>query len=780
MKNKLSASASMTPLLAGIFALSLAALTLEIVLARIFSVLFSYHYVFMVVSMALLGLSAGAVYEYLRGRAGVRRDRPPLEIWGACAAGSICATIFLIELVGAWAHLLLLVGIALPPFFFVGATLSGVFRWLPEKIAPLYAADLIGAAFGCFGALWGLDSLGGPATILAAATVAAAAALFFGLRCSDGSAKWGSAACLLTGLLLLLDLFLGVAGPVPIRDDPDKELFQKISDVSIGGEIVESRWSSFGRSDLVRYRKYPGSMGMYIDGAAGTSMYRWDGRLPVNIDRETLLSQPFPGVFPFAFMGSQQKRSALIIGPGGGRDVLATLMAGVKQIVAVEVNPDFVALVREHEAYNGRIYTGFEQVEVVIDEGRSFLQRSEKTYDAIMLALPSTKSARAEGHALAEQFLYTREAFKEYLEHLGKDGSLILVAHHHTEALKLVATAVAVLNGLGQSTTEAMRHIYYVDHEELPTVVVRKDPLDQGTAAAMVPYLKPGGPFGQKPFVPLPANGRNEQLAQMEPTLLALARGSTRLDELVARAPADLVPATDNQPFFSKFERGLPIVLQEILVLATILLAVVLVAPAIHRRRSPANPNSGRWTFPLLFLGLGTGFMLIELSLFQKLVLYLGHPTFALALLLSSLLVGGGLGSMVSGTIHTPSLPSALTRTCLAIAAAVILSSLVLDSVLTRLQPLDGLPAVVAALGIGGLGVLMGVPFPSAIRLMFHAGLTSEIPWMWGINGAASVFGSVLAMVLAVWAGYGMVLLVGALMYVAVGLIGCILKPSRT
>lgn len=197
----------------------------------------------------------------------------------------------------------------------------------------------------------------------------------------------------IVSVLLGANLIGAYLPDVPIGTNPDKEIHHALHESSSPGRIVETRWSAFGRTDLVEYQDEPEEMDIFIDGTAGTPMYKFNGDFNDPGSRINSL-KAFPGYFPFFFLKEEERDNALIIGPGGGRDILLARMGGVGKITAVEVNRDLVDIVRQYSWYNGGIYD-LDNVDVVVDEGRNFLKRQKGKYDIIMLSLPVTKPVEA-------------------------------------------------------------------------------------------------------------------------------------------------------------------------------------------------------------------------------------------------------------------------------------------------------------------------------------------------------------------------------------------------
>src|SRR5450830_512398 len=225
-----------------------------------------------------------------------------------------------------------------------------------------------------------------------------------------------------------------------------------LTDPGLSARVVESRWSSFGRTDLVASDLTPDEMTLFVDGAGGSAMYNLDALRKDRRERMQLDMHSGES-FPFPLLKAGQKRSALIFGPGGGSDVAVALLGGVEKITAVEVNPDVVKIVRQYRDFNGGIYSGRPGVTAVIGDGRNFVRTTDKRFDLIMAAIPVTKSSRSvDGYALTENGLFTVEAMGEYLDRLTDNGRLVFVAHNDVEIYKLIATVLAAYGEIGRAS----------------------------------------------------------------------------------------------------------------------------------------------------------------------------------------------------------------------------------------------------------------------------------------------------------------------------------------
>ncbi|HET6495272.1 MAG TPA: hypothetical protein VFH61_07920 [Thermoleophilia bacterium] len=283
--------------------------------------------------------------------------------------------------------------LAIVPFAAGGFAVAGLFRRFPEGSSLLYGADLGGAAAGALAVVPAMDAWGGVNVVFLAASIAAAGALLLGLPRLRRVLPSAAALIVFAGLFATFAHF-GVSPSVPIANGPNKDMQAMLADPGLEARVIESQWSSFGRTDLVASDRTPNEMTIFVDGAAGSPMFnmtalRTDGEMKMRLEMHSGESFPFPLLKP------REKRSALILGPGGGQDVAVALLEGVKQITAVEVNPDVVKIVRRYRDFNGGIYSGRPDVTTVIGDGRNFVRTTDERFDLIMAAVPVTKTSAA-------------------------------------------------------------------------------------------------------------------------------------------------------------------------------------------------------------------------------------------------------------------------------------------------------------------------------------------------------------------------------------------------
>ncbi len=762
-----------------VFLLSAGVLCLEIIAGRVFAIMYVHDFSFMIVSLAILGLGLGGIFAYYRWRGKHVQNATAVlarmcALFAAAAAGLIVA----VTLLPAASSRLFGFLILLPPFFFAGVSLSLAFRVLAGRSFVLYAADLLGAASGSLLSLGVLETLGGIDGVLFCGVVGAGAALLF-LPRRERKRPFRSLPVFLSAgcfLLFALNGLFDVLPEVPVGPDRGKELYNMLYEEPLA-DIMESRWSSFGRTDLATYRDYDEHRVLFLDGGAGSAMYRFSGNVDNpggEIDR---LMRTYSGYYPFTVLDDSEKESMLVIGPGGGKEVLMALVGGAGHITGVEINRDFVDIVRDYSGYNGGLYSDFDSIDIVVDEGRSFLRGSPDSFDIIMFSLPFTKSLRSiEEYALSENYLLTVESIHDYLDHLSADGRLVLVLHNFQEMMRFVTTALAALEERGIGMETGLTHIYTLGRGRNPLVVLKKSPFTPEEAAARLENMNfferddPSTSF--LPHIPpqtikIRRNGELYDVPMFNEELSALASGRVTMDRLIDAANFDQSAATDNRPFFFNLDKGVPGAIRTLLILVVVITAAVAAIPALGR-----GAKSGTGMFIVLFLLLGAGFMLVEIAFLQKLTLFLGSTSVSLSILLAGLLSGMGMGSFAGDRFLHGDRPRRLRISAFMIAGASGAVFFVLPLILTQaLSAGLAVKAAICLVFLVPLGFLFGMPFPTAIRLLHDRNADRLVPWMYGVNGAASVLGSVTAVAVSHLAGFSAALAAGVLLYAVIGLI---------
>jgi SAM-dependent methyltransferase len=761
---------------------------LEIALTRVFSATMWYHFAFMSISLALLGGATAGVFVYLFGRrlpaAGVQRQLAWFTLLFSIAI-PFCFILFLripfhVDMLrpplqpAAVLRLALIYLDLAVPFFLggVGITLA-LSRW-SARVGRIYFVDLLGAGLGCLLSILALNNLGGPGAILGAALMAGVAALLF----ASGRQR-GLATGWLVALVLLLTLrdqagFLRIIS-TKAGDIDQQRIFESWN--SFSRVTVHEHWTPFpfgwGMS-AIRQEPDPGHRLLLIDSSAGTPIQRFDGDWStVQFLRDDVTS------FAYYLL---DRPGVLIIGPGGGRDVLTALVFGSQQVTGVELNPAIVHAVRnDFGAYAGHVYDQ-PGVRVVVDDARRYIAGSQEQYDLIQASVIDTWAATTAGaFALSENSLYTREAFRSYYKHLTPDGILSVsrwyLRDQPAEMLRLILLGMEAWEQEG------------VDQPAAHVMVVL-NPQNWMAPEAMATAL-----FKHSPFTPEQVAVAGQEAQRLGFTL-PYAPGLPVADKSVSQAvlatdreafirayPLDISPPTDDRPFFfalarlghllnrgwdrsSVYQKSVETlnVLTSLLGITVVVAGLfVLAPPGMARQQQQAARARPRWL--VYFAMLGLGFMLIEIPVVQRMTLYLGHPTYALAVVLFTLLVFCGLGSLTTQWVAPPAAIASLQRRLPILLALILLQACAAPFLLawTQTWPL-ALRIATTAVMLAPLGFLMGMPFPLGWKWISQRGAAAA-PWLWSVNGALSVVGSVLAALVSIQFGFRITMLLGLLAY---------------
>ncbi len=777
---------------AGVAVVSFASLLLELALTRLFSVILFYHFAFLAISVALLGLGAGGVCAYLR--------RGWLARWGTRQLGAaICAInaaviVAVLELVlhvpvslelvgGNFLRLTLIYLASAVPFFFTGLLFSVVFARETRRIAQLYGADLSGGAGACLAIVPLLNFLGGPNAVLFAAVVMAAAAAIWAERRRK------------------LAVSLAIALAVVIAANHSGKL---VDIVYAKGMRRDRPWQEYARWNAISRVEVddqgPGGRYIVIDADASTAIMHQDPRQPPAWD---LMNAPSAAV---NVLRSQGKYA--IIGPGGGVDVLRAVAAGSPSVTGIEINPIIVNRIMRgrYAEYAHHLYE-IPQVQIHISDGRSWIRGSRDKFDVIQMTLVDTWASTAAGaFALSENNLYTTEAFQEYFDHLQPDGMIAITRwefRRPREALRVVSQAIAALQRMGEK--DIADHFLVLcdgplDSDGRPVTVLAKRRPFTTEELGMVSWHLARHPNLHLLYFPLSADTRAAWEAIVPPP----SPEFSRLIEGDAQAFAaaydyDIAPVTDNAPFFFftfktrqalarvfsgdragidwKVNLGV-VVLGMVLVISIVAVLAFLIIPlAAH---APAR-RAGVLRL-LYFVAIGLGYILVEIAFIQRFVLFLGHPTYALTVVVFLLLLSSGAGSLVSRRWLLE--PARVWLPLTGIVLAIMLYVFVLPALLISFVGLPfALKLLLSAAALAPLGFAMGMPFPSGLRLIAPPSIALTAPggttgataveWAWAMNAASSVLGSVLAMVVALHFGLTVTLACGAGAYaIALLLIG--------
>jgi len=755
----------------GVGLLSGSVLMLELLLTRLFSVALYYHFAFMAVSVALLGLGAGGLLVYLNRQRFTEVEFPRhlnrLGLLLVVAMVMVLALILNTRLptqvrLGTAVRLSGVFAISSLPFLFAGAMLSLIIWRFAGQIHRVYFFDLVGAALGSLSILPALQWIGAPNATLLAAVCAAAGTLL--LCISTGAAR---PVVLRAGLLFAAaGMMLGVNLNANLLD------LRYAKGVSTDEEHY-SRWNAISRICV-----HPGedpdlSIRIDCDAATGISQHDfWNGDRAALKERFSRTGDDLPHVL-------RPRARTLVIGAGGGVDVARALAHGSPRVVAVEINPLIAEklMLGKYREHSFRLYERPE-VELIVDDARSAVQRAAEKFDVMQATGIDTWASTAAGaFALTESYLYTVEAFQNYLEHLSPEGILTVSRWEFEpprQALRIVSLGRAALERLGAA--EPGRHVVVVKNPRGDMAVLIKRSPFTGQELGTVREFIAARP-GLAPVYLPDAPGASAFSAMMSaPSLADFAR----------EYPYEVSPTSDAKPFFfftarwgrlmqlfrnpaEDLKNNLALFVLAVLTVITLVSVLALMSlPKWFAAAAAASVSAARWFY---FLSIGVAYIIVEISLIQTFVLLMGHPTYGITVVVFSLLVGSGLGSRWSGRIQSVHRAGVVVPLLLAVSLSMI-CLFVLPGILQGTQPLSRLArGLISVAVIFPMGFVMGIPFPSGVRAA-NEREGDVLPWLWSANAAGSVMGSVLAIVLALQFGIPWAGALGGLCYLFAALAG--------
>jgi spermidine synthase len=797
-----------------LFLTALATLLVEILMTRVLSVVMWYHFTFAVISIALLGIAAGALHCHRRfpqsssSRAEAYREgvASGLNLFSVAIVLPVALmTLFVETPTFSWrgAAVLLAYFVACAaPFYASGYVTAVIFRFGCARVSSLYAFDLLGGALGCLLAIPLLNELGGIRSLLFVSALTAGASALLAIRVRGRPQwVWPLATALVFLGVLGLQTWSGKLDLRTIKLGPREEL----------RPILEVKWNSHSRLVMLDYfdarqkslfpflswglsERYQGWLPrqylITIDGASET---------PVTELREDIRAHQYLAwditSLPYHLRPAGK---TCVIGAGGGRDLLTALWFGSKDVTGIELNQGIVDWVQgPYAEFAGHLYSRPE-VRIIVDDGRNFVRATAEKFDVLQISMIDTFAATAAGaYTLSENNLYTVQAFGEYLDHLSDAGILSInrfFLDPPQQTLRVVTLAREVLQRRG--VKEPARHVAVVRKPSVlgdnGLVMVKKTPFTESEVEQIRSLC------ASRAFELVALTGE-----ELDNPFTAYLR-ETNPEPFYYNYPFDVRPPTDDRPFFFNTfkvgsfldslrlrERIEPIrvynfdavfILFVLIVLAVAALVAFVFLPVLRAARS----TSGKRGAPALpvrqlvyFVWVGLGFILVEVVLIQRLHLYLGHPVYSLAVTLVTLLAFSGLGSALTTRWTDARLGRSMIAACVATLLAIVVYDSLWPFLLSRMlgMPLTARIAM-AVCSLLPIGVCMGMPYPLGLRAV-SGKHPDGLPWVWAVNAAASVLGSILAFALAMVLGFAIVLWLGALCYAAALVSVLLFSPAR-
>lgn len=734
------------------FFLSAALFAYEVLLTRYFSTVINVNLVYLVVSSALFGTGLGAYHAHSS-----LKDKDQAYISKFISKNMYLLAISIIlfwglALVGPYmkGYTFYIMGSS-STFIFGGMVMSAIYLKQSEFGHEFYFVDMLGAVFGCVIIVVGM---------MLFEFYSGIAVMFFlmALALVSNSNSMNKTFNYISVIVLIFSGALLFTEPVidfmnnhfdAYYHNPNKGVAYISEAHKSDVEIIYSKWSAFSRTDVLKLTNDDDVRYILTDGGASAPIVKFDGNLQNLEDMKTDVT------FLSYLIGNNDK--SLLIGSGGGKDVIYALLSGSKNITAVEINEGTIDAVNASKEYSGDIYNQ-PGVSLIVGDGRKFVDETTETFDHIYLSMLMSNAIDNSRLSLVENYIFTKEAFSSYMKALNPDGRISFMVHNGVEAVRVANTWIETLIESGVPEREVNNYFVIVDgmknHDSqpgeahMPSVILKKKPFTEEELLIINNYLI------------------DEEVAAMhlpfKPNQLysRLNDGSASFKDIISQLDINVAPVKDTNPFFYKYSKGFP---NEILplMIPTLIIGVFLL--------SKANRIRGSIYYSANFLIIGMGYMIVELGFIQSLQRYLEKPIFSFTLVLIGLLTGSAFGALVSGKI--PWFEKFKIYSGLVIGVVIISSYFWLNKITLNTMALsipEKLSIVLPIILI--VGFFMGIPFPYSIeRMSKDKYIKGQIPLMYALNGYAAVIGSMLALIIAMNFGFVFVVLVGAMLYFVLG-----------
>jgi len=790
-----------------VFIISATAIAYEILLIRIFSIIQWHHFAYMVISLALLGYAASGTFQTLFSRWLMPRFTGAFLFNAVAFALSMVGTLLLalrlpfnaLEIawdIRQWGYLAMTYLLLSIPFFFAASCVCLTLSRFGRAINRVYSFDLLGAGIGALAVVMLLFFVS-PGTALrglAMLALVAAALAAFEFR-AQNRLRMASLFALAIAIIALLP-----GSWLEFTVSEYKGLRQALQ--VPGTEIVAERSSPLGlitviRSPQIPLRQAPGlslrspvepprQLGVFTDGDGLTAINYYDG------DQKPLMFLDYlTSALPYHLARPER---VLVLGMGGGSGLLQAYYHDAAAIDAVELNADLVALFQQTlDQFSGWSLLQ-NRVRVYVEEARGFLTGRDQRYDLIEISLLDSASASSAGLlALSENYLYTQEGIHEYLRHLHPGGMLAMTRWLKLpprDGLKLFATAIEALRLSG--VQEPGHQMVMIRGWKTSTLLIKNGRFGREEIERMMVFCRDR--FFDVAYYPgITANETNHFNQLPEPYYYqgAIALLGEAADDYLDKYKFDISPATDERPYFFKFfkwsafpeiralyhQGGMSLlelgylVLIVTLVQAFILSIVLILLPLWFAATGVRRKGAYRWRVALYFLVIGLGFLFVEIAFIQKFSLFLHHPLYAAAVVLSGFLLFAGLGSRYAEWFQQQLGARAVLKIALLLGFILLGYIAVLPVLFSALAGLsEPLRILISLLLIMPLAFCLGMPFPLALKRVSICA-PALVPWAWAINGCASTISAVLAAILAIHLGFTSLVLLALLLYLVAGMV---------
>ncbi|MBI5417542.1 hypothetical protein HZA55_06300 [Candidatus Poribacteria bacterium] len=728
---------------------SLSIFIYEILLVRIFSVLFIYKILFLIISLAILGIGIGGlIFEWLFKKK-PNEILPSALIWLGFSASFLVSLFILTK----FFYIITLPGciiISTIPFVLGGMILSSFYNAYTEKSSILYLADLLGGVTGCILSLALTYFIGIINAVIAASIISL---IPFFILYKDKII--GSIVLVIFCVILFLNINQRILeinyNELKHADTP---LGYALNYPRLPAEILKTRWDIYSRTDLVKLERKDRRRAIFINGGTQAIMLKYSDE-----DSAKKTFQTDVTGYPYKI---EKCRDVLVLGSGGGRDVRIALLNGVNKITAVEINKTVVSMTKEESAYNGGIYND-PRVKVVIEDGRSFIMQDKSNYDRIVLSLATTHAfSDVNSIAQFENYLYTKEAIAEYFNHLKDTGMIAFFVDYEQIMKKFVISAIKYLEEQGVPQKEAVKHILVLTTASEWSaysyiLLVGKKSFGFNTTGKLIACAED---LNLQPVI-FPYSLTDTDFDN-------IINGSITTQDYIERSPYNISPATDDNPYFMEVVINYREKL--IAMIAILFVILIILCAAFIFIKNKTMLISASLQYILYFFSIGIGFMLVEIALIKRLSYYLGYPELNFVLILSSILIASGIGAYITNFFKEQQWETILKIASILIISIIITMFGLVPFINATIQLNIVTRSFLLFIFVFPVSFFMGMMLPAGLKLAKTRGET-DIPWYWGVNGIASVIGSILAVVLSMSYGFTLAFAIAGIFYATAGLI---------
>jgi hypothetical protein len=774
------------PYFIGIFLISMATLLLEFSMTRVLSVSLWYHFAFMIISVALLGFGVSGVVLTINTKIHKIKTDKLLTVLSICFGVSVIVCFLIINLIPfdpfslftdtfQFIYLPVYYLVITIPFFFSGLIISILLTKFKSEVSKLYFYDLLGAGLSCFAFVILMPEFGGNGIIIFIAAFGFLAAIIFGYK---NNKSFATAAFILMGIGF--SFLINKNERLPIRVTENKIYGNYI--VSRPDLLIFSGWNTISKIDVMKEEDpspdgYDVQLAIIDEGNASTNI--------PNVKRLPPQTKPADASNLAFACGKDSIDRVFILGSGGGGEVLVSLYHNANEVIGVEINGLLNELISNKLAYwTGPLLKNNNNVKIITDDARSVI-RSDKTLNDVIISAHTISSSAVSSGAMSmvENYIMTKEAVKEYINHIKSDG-VIYISRPETQVPKLITTFKVADNELAVKNDKR-------------NFIVFKRPLndfeESKSFMAGIIYKKNGFNDFEVMNVRYEASMLSldieyDPLGNQEGIYKDLIE-SNDIDNVIKGKP-NLIPATDDKPFFDdnfgfgnfnwanvkeafsqnnkailalKDKPVAEVTLVVMLIQIVLISFLFLIAPFIFMKKDKEQRIEKK--FLVYFALLGLGYIMLQISMIQKFTLFLGQPVYTMLTVIATMLVASGLGSKYSAKIDTKTRRNMVLSIYIIIGVyaillgflnPVIFSSLSNSGIFVRI--------LISILLIFPLGFFMGMPFPIGISLIRDSE-NRYIPLAWAVNGFFSVIGTVLTMILAMILGFKIVFIITGILY---------------